>query len=149
MVTSYPSSKFGNNEENARVTHILIFEVRSSSKKSVPTSKKMQSVSITKTNWLTSTWDHEILYTDRSSKDEQILIISFSSKTKNTNMTAVWMLKFIVLFCGDNSWTVTLRQMNFGIVRDHRHTYKFYLDHYFVWRRFKYGDGANFELMLW
>jgi hypothetical protein len=33
--------------------------------------------------------DHEILYTDRSSKDEQLLIRQFLSKTKNTNMAAV------------------------------------------------------------
>jgi hypothetical protein len=32
---------------------------------------------------------HEILYTDRSSKDEQLLIRPFLSKTKNTNMAAV------------------------------------------------------------
>jgi hypothetical protein len=36
-----------------------------------------------------STWDHEILYTDRSSKDEQLLIRPFLSKTKNTIMAAV------------------------------------------------------------
>jgi hypothetical protein len=33
--------------------------------------------------------DHEILYTDRSSKDEQLVIRPFLSKTKNTNMAAV------------------------------------------------------------
>jgi hypothetical protein len=36
-----------------------------------------------------STWDDEILHTDRSSKDEQLLIRPFLSKTKNTNMAAV------------------------------------------------------------
>jgi hypothetical protein len=36
-----------------------------------------------------STWDYEILYTDRYSKDEQLLIRPFLSKTKNTNMAAV------------------------------------------------------------
>jgi hypothetical protein len=35
------------------------------------------------------TWDYEILYTDRSSKDEQLLMRLFLSKTKNTNMAAV------------------------------------------------------------
>jgi hypothetical protein len=34
-----------------------------------------------------SMWELEILYTDRSSKDEQLLMI-FLSKTKNTNMAA-------------------------------------------------------------
>jgi hypothetical protein len=35
------------------------------------------------------TWDHEMLYTDRSSNNEQLLIRPFLSKTKNTNMAAV------------------------------------------------------------
>jgi hypothetical protein len=43
-------------------------------------------------------WDHEILYTDRSSMDEQLLMWQFLSKTENTNMAAVWVLKFIVGF---------------------------------------------------
>jgi hypothetical protein len=33
--------------------------------------------------------------------------------------------------------------MNIGIVRDHGHTYKFYLNHYFD-AVFKYGDGVKF-----
>jgi hypothetical protein len=36
-----------------------------------------------------STWDHENVYTGRSSKDEQLLIRPFLSKTKNMNMAAV------------------------------------------------------------
>jgi hypothetical protein len=59
-----------------------------------------------------STWDHEIL---RSSKGEQLLIRPFLSKTKNTNITAVWMLKFIVRFVETtherlhlNKWTLVL-----------------------------------------
>jgi hypothetical protein len=32
---------------------------------------------------------HGLLYTDRSSKDEQLLMRPFLSKTKNTNMAAV------------------------------------------------------------
>jgi hypothetical protein len=38
------------------------------------------------------------LYTDRSSKDEQLLMRLFLSKTKNTNMAAVWILKSIFCF---------------------------------------------------
>jgi hypothetical protein len=79
-----------------------------------------------------STWDLEILYTDRSSKDEQLLIRQFLSKTKNTTHGGSLNVKIHSLFCGDNSRTVALRQMNFGIIRDHGHTYKFYLNHYFV-----------------
>jgi hypothetical protein len=33
--------------------------------------------------------------------------------------------------------------MNFGIVKDNGHSYQFYLNHYFVWRSFKYGDGVK------
>jgi hypothetical protein len=32
--------------------------------------------------------DHDILYTDRPTKDEQLLIRPFLSKTKNTNLAA-------------------------------------------------------------
>jgi hypothetical protein len=84
-----------------------------------------------------STWDHDILYTDRSSKDEHLLIRPFLSKTKTKNEHGGhFNVKIHNLFCGDNSWTVALRQMNFGIVRDHGHAYKFYLNHYFVCRSF-------------
>jgi hypothetical protein len=82
-----------------------------------------------------STWGHKILYTDRSSKDEQLLIKPFLLKIKNTNIR-VTNVKIHTLFCGDNSWTDALRQMNFGVVKDNRHTYKFYFNYYFVWRSF-------------
>jgi hypothetical protein len=79
-----------------------------------------------------STWDHEILYSDRSSKDEQLLITPSLSKTKKYEHGGQLNVKIHSLFCGDNSSTVALRQMNFGIVKDHGHTYKVYLNHYFV-----------------
>jgi hypothetical protein len=41
-------------------------------------------------------------------------------------------IKIYILFYGDRSWTVTLmpavRQMEFGTVKNHGHTYKFNLD---------------------
>jgi hypothetical protein len=81
------------------------------------------------------TWDHKILYTDRSSKDEQLLINHFCKNKKYEHSDRL-NVKIHSLFCGDNSWTVALRQMNFGIVRDLGHTYKFYLNHCFVSRSF-------------
>jgi hypothetical protein len=36
-----------------------------------------------------SAWEHEILYTDRSSKDEQLSIRPFLLETKNTNMVTI------------------------------------------------------------
>jgi hypothetical protein len=50
-----------------------------------------------------STWDHEILYTDRSSKDEQLLIRQFLSKTKKYEHGGCLNVKIHSLFCGDNS----------------------------------------------
>jgi hypothetical protein len=79
-----------------------------------------------------STWDHGIVYTDRSLKDEQLLITPLLSKTKKYEHGGRLNIKIHSLFCGDNSRTVALGQMNFGIVEDHGHTYKFYLNHYFV-----------------
>jgi hypothetical protein len=40
----------------------------------------------------------KFFYTDRSSKDEQLLIRQFLLKTESTNMAAAWMLKFIFGF---------------------------------------------------
>jgi hypothetical protein len=90
-----------------------------------------------------STWDHVILYTDRSSKDETFNKTIFV-KNKKYEHGGRLNVKIYSLFCGDNSWTVALRQMNFGIVKNLGHTYKFCLNHYFVWRSFKNGDGAKF-----
>jgi hypothetical protein len=79
-----------------------------------------------------STWYHEILHTDRSSKDEQLLIRPFLSKTKKYEHGGRLNVEIHSLFFGDNSWTVVLRQKNYGLARDHGHTYKFYFNHYFV-----------------
>jgi hypothetical protein len=35
-------------------------------------------------------------------------------------------VKIHILFYGENSWTVTLRQTKFCALKDHGHTYKFY-----------------------
>jgi hypothetical protein len=50
-----------------------------------------------------STWDHEILYTDRSSKDEQLSKRPFLSKTKKYEHGGRLTVKIHSLFCGDNS----------------------------------------------
>lgn len=52
------------------------------------------------------------------------------------------------LFYGDKSWTnaLTVRQMKFDIVKHHGHTYKFYVNHCFVFlfdEASKYGNGAK------
>jgi hypothetical protein len=41
-----------------------------------------------------------------------------------------------ILFCGDNSWTVALRQIKFGAVKDRGYTYQCHSNHYFVWWSF-------------
>jgi hypothetical protein len=73
-------------------------------------------------------WDHEILYTDICSDDEQLLIRPFLPKAKK-RMCQVVEFKIYVLFCADNSYT---KQSKFGTVKDHEHTYKFYLNHCFL-----------------
>jgi len=46
-------------------------------------------------------WDHEILYADRPSKDEQLLKITF---LKNQNYEYGQLnVKIYIVFCGDNS----------------------------------------------
>jgi hypothetical protein len=90
-----------------------------------------------------STRGHESLYTDRSSNDEQLFIRPFLHKKKKYKHGGRLNVTLRSLFCGDNSRTVVLRQMNFGIVRDHEHTYKVYLNHFLCFAVFKYGDGAK------
>jgi hypothetical protein len=46
-------------------------------------------------------------------------------------------VKIHSFLCVDKLWTVAPRQMKFGTVKDHRHTYKFYLNHYFILQTFK------------
>jgi hypothetical protein len=50
-----------------------------------------------------STWDHEILYADRSLKDEQLLVLSFLRKTKKYKHGGHLKVKMHTLFYGDNS----------------------------------------------
>jgi hypothetical protein len=45
-----------------------------------------------------STWDYEIVYADRSSKDKQLLVRPLLWKTKNTNIAGSWKLKFTFYF---------------------------------------------------
>jgi hypothetical protein len=79
-----------------------------------------------------STWEHEILYTEGRTTFNKTIFV----KNKKYEHGGRLNVKIHSLFRGDNSWNAALRQMNFGIVRDHEHTYKFYLNHYFVWRSF-------------
>jgi hypothetical protein len=78
-----------------------------------------------------STWDHGILYVDRSSKEGQLLETIFV-KNKKYERGGQLKFKLHILFCGENSWTVAVSKIRFGIVEDHRRTYKFYFINYFV-----------------
>jgi hypothetical protein len=49
-------------------------------------------------NLYQSTWDHEILYCDKSSKDKQLLVMQLLRKPKNTNMAGDWKFKYIFYF---------------------------------------------------
>jgi hypothetical protein len=43
-------------------------------------------------------WDSKIVYADRSSKDEQLLMLPLLWKAKNMNMAGSWKLKFTFYF---------------------------------------------------
>jgi hypothetical protein len=43
-------------------------------------------------------WDHKILYTNRSSEDEQLLIRPLLRESKNTHKSGSWKLKFAFYF---------------------------------------------------
>jgi hypothetical protein len=92
-----------------------------------------------------STWDHEILYTDTHSKDEKLLIRPFLSKTKKYEYGGRLNVRIHSLFCGDNSWTVALRQMNWSW------TYlQVLFESLFCLTQFlNMAMVRNFEVMLW
>jgi hypothetical protein len=45
-----------------------------------------------------SSWDHKILYANRSSEDEQLLIRPILREPKNTSMAGGWKLKLTFYF---------------------------------------------------
>jgi hypothetical protein len=49
-------------------------------------------------NFHQSTWDQNILYANRCSEDEQLLLRQFLWKIKNMNMAGSWSLKFTFCF---------------------------------------------------
>jgi hypothetical protein len=50
-----------------------------------------------------------------------------------------------ILFYGDNSWTVSLRQTKFGTMKDHGHIYTFCLSQHFLQRSFQMWRWWEFE----
>jgi hypothetical protein len=83
---------------------------------------------------------HLITWSEENQKNCRI--INLWMKIKNLDLTNMkWAvtitlqfpkIKIHVLFYGDNSLTVALGKMKFGIVKYHGHNYKFYLNHYFL-----------------
>jgi hypothetical protein len=73
------------------------------------------------------------LYADRSSEYVQRLISSLLLEIKKKyEFGGQLKFKIDILFYGDNSWTVALRQTKFVAMKDDGHTYKFYLNNYFL-----------------
>jgi hypothetical protein len=88
------------------------------------------------------------VYSGRSSEYEQLLIRPFLRKTKNTNMAGDWMFKYIFYFM-DRTHGLALARMKCCTLKDYGHMYKFYLNDYFVWRRFCiWRCFRHFEVML-
>jgi hypothetical protein len=79
-----------------------------------------------------STCGHKILYGDRPSKDEHLSLWSFLWKIQKYECGGQLKIEIHILFHGDNSWTVALRWMKFGSVKDNGHIYRFYFNHYFI-----------------
>jgi hypothetical protein len=70
------------------------------------------------------TWVYNSLLPDRYVKDEHVLITQFLWESKKYERECRLRVKKIykyVLFYGDNLWTVAIRQMKFGAVKDNGH----------------------------
>jgi hypothetical protein len=66
-------------------------------------------------------WDYKKLRADSSLKGEKLSKVVFVEKQKYERVK-LFKVNFYILFYGDNSWFVALRQMKFGTVKDRRHT---------------------------
>jgi hypothetical protein len=77
-------------------------------------------------NFHQSMWDHEILYADRSSDDEQLIIDHFCGGKK----AGRWNLKFIFYFMEITHEPLHLHKVRY--MKDSKHTYKFYFNNYFL-----------------
>jgi hypothetical protein len=93
-----------------------------------------------------SLWDHEVcmlidLQSTNNLKD---------CLTKNRQYDGERLkFKIHILFYGDNSWTIALRQTKFGTMKDDVHTCSFSWIIIFFDRAFEYGDGGISKLMRW
>jgi hypothetical protein len=70
----------------------------------------------------------------KSSEGEQLLIRPFLRGGGGYEHGGRLIFKSNILFYGYNSWTVTLTQTKFYTMKDSGHTYKFYLNNYFLQR---------------
>jgi hypothetical protein len=92
------------------------------------------------------TWVYNSLLPDRYVKDEHVLKTQFLWESKNYERECRLRVKKIykyVLFDGDNLWTVAIRQMKFGAVKDNGHNV-FILIITFPDNVFKHVGGAKF-----
>jgi hypothetical protein len=87
-------------------------------------------------NWHNSTRDHTISCADifRWWTTCNTATVAIIQKYEYGRRLKV---KIHILFYGENSWTVALSQMEFCRLKDHGHTYKFYLNHHFLWQSFR------------
>jgi hypothetical protein len=98
-----------------------------------------------------STWDHKILYADRSLEDEQLLIRPLLLESKNMNMACSWMLKFTFYFMDRTREPLRLDKWSFvhwRIMDIHVPT-SFILIVIFLWRSFWILRYFEFMRLCW
>jgi hypothetical protein len=70
-------------------------------------------------------------------------------KTKKYEHGGRLKFKINILFYGDNSRTAALTQTKCCTTKNSGHTYKFYLNNYFLQRPSENGEGGIFKLLRW
>jgi hypothetical protein len=92
-----------------------------------------------------SMWDDTIFYSDRYLEYEQLLMRPRLQESKNINMASGWMVQFTFLFMERTHEPLHLVKWSFG----HSNTYKYYLNHYFLWWSFlNMAVYWNYDVML-
>jgi hypothetical protein len=100
-------------------------------------------------NFYQSTWEHETLYADRASEDEQLLTRPYSRKTKNANMAGGWNLKLTFWFMETTHTPLHLEKLSLVQWKIMDRPTCFISIIVFFNGPFEYGDAGILKLLRW
>jgi hypothetical protein len=100
-------------------------------------------------NLLKSSWDHTILYADKSIEDKQLLVIPPLREYKSMNMASGWKIKFTFYFMEITQEQFHLVKWSFLYVEISWKYLQVSSNHYFLWPSFWTWRHFEFMRLCW